>query len=327
MILLGEGTIGRVIKEFLKEMGQSVTTVDLVGNPNVKGNIEDVLPPLLKEKTTVISALPYHANANAAKIAINNDCDYFDLGGHTQTTEKIRGMSKGANCKVFSGLGLAPGHVNILAELLWQDTKPNKIDMYCGGIPCFANDLSVLNYKCTWSIDGLVNEYFNEYHCVENGFKKTIYLNENGYVIPFPLSDKYECSHTSGCTDAQIDEFVARKCDINYYTMRYPGHFELFRKLYHINPDIIDQILVNDSRYFDQDKVKIAVIAYKDTENGKQSTVHTETYYSGRYSAMQRTTAAGCVAGVLSSSGTGFLSYSDFSSTYLDIFEKLMKIS
>lgn len=330
MILLGEGIIGSVIKDFLQEMGQEVITVDLVGNPDVKGDIADVLPSLLKNKTTVISALPYYANANAASIAINNDCDYFDLGGHTQTTEQIRKMADGADCKVFSGLGLAPGHVNILAEFMYQSMhKPIKIDMYCGGIPCFPNDLSVLNYKSTWSIDGLINEYFNEYQCVENGFKKTIYLNEHTHVVEFPLSDKYECAHTSGCTDSQIDDFVSRKCDLNYYTMRYPGHFNLFRKLYDIDPNIVNDILVHDSKLFDQDKVKIAVIGYMGNGDYKQNTVITETFYPTKYSAMQRSTAAGCVAGVLdliNSGHSGYMSYNDFSHEYFNIFSKLMGI-
>lgn len=314
MILLGsEGQIGRAIKHYFSLLGIQVTTVDCVGEPDIKGDFREILPKL---KGVVMSAMPYHQNLDAAKIAIDRGMSYYDLGGHTQTTEKISQYA--CDSKVFPGLGLAPGHVNALAEKLYRESPYEYVNMYCGGLPEYPS-YSCLNYKCTWSIDGLVNEYFNEYKHAQNGYVKSFPL-DHPTEKPFESYSYYECAHTSGCTDLQVKDFAERKVDLNYYTLRYNGHFSLFRQLYKINPEIVKQVLNYESKYHGDDIVDICL----ETDKGF---VYSQRYYASEFTAMQKTTAAGFVSGVLAlerSNKVGLMSYMDFDDEYFTTFDRLV---
>ena len=63
----------------------------------------------------------------------------------------------------MTDLGLAPCCFNIIAEYIYQEYVaynqliPNDISMMVGGLPQYPNN--TLKYACTWSFDGLVNEY------------------------------------------------------------------------------------------------------------------------------------------------------------------------
>ena len=88
---------------------------------------------------------------------------YCDLGGRVDVSQNINEAAKNhgpANVPVFTDLGLAPGWVNILAEVGCRQLhrQATTVRMMVGGLP----DSKVnhpLDYVVTWSVYGLINEY------------------------------------------------------------------------------------------------------------------------------------------------------------------------
>lgn len=187
----------------------------------------------------VISSLPYHQNYNLAEFCIDNKIAYFDLGGRVDVSDKINNYGRTHAYKpVLTDLGLAPGWVNIIAESMVatisnkQGRIPQSVKMMVGGLP--QTPRNTLKYTCTWSYDGLINEYKDNCLILVNGLQDTVKGME-GYE--FPISSELgslEAFYTSGGashTIASLQKKGVLNC--SYKTLRYPGHRELMNFLIH----------------------------------------------------------------------------------------------
>jgi len=189
---------------------------------------------LLQNTTAVISAVPYHFNVELAKMALEQQVHFADLGGNTGVVREqlaLHEQAKVAGISIVPDCGLAPGMANSLARYLIEKIEAEvgiaeSISIYCGGLP--QDPQPPLKYSPVFSLEGLINEYDFTTHILRDGKVVELEpLEELEEVEPFQnfkYAGKLEAFLTSGGAslapwqyEGVLDEYV-------YKTLRYPGH-------------------------------------------------------------------------------------------------------
>lgn len=319
-VIMGAGRMGQAIAWAMDRMGYDIVLVD--NNPDNLFGAEHEFSKLTlvqsdgsgfsftKGADVVISAMPYHQNLAAATYCVENHLKYCDLGGSVPVSSEINSTAKSySNSTVMTDLGLAPGWVNIIAEhkARGMAEAPDTISMMVGGLPKKPNNY--LKYNCTWSYDGLVNEYKDSCEILINGMQ-TIVSGMDGLVtVPTSIGD-LEAFYTSGGASHTIDSMQklgVKNC--NYKTLRYQGHCEAVRFL--INECNLDDDSLK--RVFKRacPPAEDIVIVRVDVDGSVEEKV-IET--KGKFSAMQQATAfpISVVADIIAREEvSGILSYKD----------------
>ncbi len=252
----------------------------------------------------VISSLPFYCNPGVAKVAREADIHYFDLTEDVEVTRQVRAVAEGADKAFVPQSGLAPGFVSIAAnELITHFDELRSVKLRVGALPQHPNN--VLKYSLTWSTEGLINEYGNP--CIA--------ISEGRMVESAPLEGleeieidgtSYEAFNTSGGLGS-LGETYGERCEqMNYKTMRYPGHCEQVRLLMNdlkLNQDrdTLKRILENAVPQTLQDVVVLYVAVAGRQEGELREENYVNKVYpqeiAGRlWSAIQVTTTAGLTA-------------------------------
>ena len=252
----------------------------------------------------VISGLPYFCNVPVAQVARTRGMHYFDLTEDVAVTEQVRELAEGAATAFAPQCGLAPGFVSIAAnELAGHFDEVHTVKLRVGALPQHPNN--VLKYSLTWSTDGLINEYGNMCQSVEDGDVIKVLPLEGLEEIEID-GTLYEAFNTSGGLGSMADSWRGRVREMNYKTMRYPGHCGQMRllmnglKLNH-DRDTLKRILETAVPRTLQDVVivYVSVVGLQDGELREENYVN-KVYpqiVAGRlWSAIQVTTAAGVCA-------------------------------
>jgi saccharopine dehydrogenase-like NADP-dependent oxidoreductase len=188
--------------------------------------------------SVVISALPYSLNEAAAKLCVDIGVPYMDLGGHAQTSEVIKTYAFKKRGTVATDQGLAPGLLNLMAwKVVGSASKPvKKVEMYSGALPAaFERSPNFLNYCATSNVAGLVNEYLNDIHVLQDGkIVEKDRFTVDQEVNDFEAVHGLEAFRTSGATPPDFLRSMARAGvrDVDYRTLRYRGHVEKIREIY-----------------------------------------------------------------------------------------------
>ena len=270
--VLGLGKVGRLAAELLSDSGFTVTGYDL--RP-----AHDALPfevrPLnigetdgigkeLTAQDAVLSCLPFHLNLDIAKAAHDAGVHYFDLTEDVPTTQGIIELSRTSRGVMAPQCGLAPGFIGIVgADLIEAFDHCRSCRMRVGALP--QNPTGVMGYAFNWSAEGVVNEYLNDCEVIEDGKRK--------WVSPMEwLEDIYvdgmrlEAFTTSGGLGTMCETYLGRVDNIDYKTMRYPGHADLMNFFFH---ELLmrerraeaGEILINAKPPVDDDVVYVHVAA------------------------------------------------------------------
>ena len=249
----------------------------------------------------VISGLPYYCNVAVAEVARAEGLHYFDLTEDVAVTAAVREIASGANQVFAPQCGLAPGFISIAAnELIQHFDELKSVKLRVGALPQHPNN--VLKYSLTWSTDGVINEYGNLCKAVVDGKEVDVLPLEGLEEIEID-GKLYEAFNTSGGLGSLAETYGARVFNMNYKTMRYPGHCEQMRLLMNglkLNHDrgTLKRILENSVPQTLQDVVIIyaAVTGLQDSELREENYVNKiyPQVVAGRlWSAIQVTTAAG----------------------------------
>lgn len=246
VLLLGAGKIGRMIARLLTDSGDYIVRVgdafeDALARlrervPSVETRVVDAssltdLESAMTGCDAVISALSFRFNATVAQAALASDISYFDLTEDVATTRAVRAVAERAKPgQVFvPQCGLAPGFVGIVASDLasWFD-ELESVRMRVGALPEFPTN--ALTYNLTWSTDGLINEYCNPCDAIYEGRRIELLPLEG--LEHFALDGvHYEAFNTSGGLGSLCDTFNGKVNELNYKTIRYPGHQALMQFL------------------------------------------------------------------------------------------------
>ena len=323
VLVLGAGKIGALISGLFGESGDyRVDLADIDGAaaeavaqahglPNVRAFGLDATDTAAlaahldaHPADAVISGLPYFCNLPVATIARQRGMHYFDLTEDVSVTEQVRRLADGATTAFAPQCGLAPGFVSIAAnELAGHFDEIQTVKLRVGALPQHPNN--VLKYSLTWSTDGLINEYGNMCESVEDGDLIKVLPLEGLEEIEID-GTLYEAFNTSGGLGSLADSWRGHVREMNYKTMRYPGHCGQMRLLMNglrLNHDrgTLKRILESAVPRTLQDVVivYVSVVGLQDGELREENYVN-KVYpqiIAGRlWSAIQVTTAAGVCA-------------------------------
>lgn len=175
-----------------------------------------------------ISAVPYFLNLSLAQAAIASGTHFCDLGGNNCIVEKefaLDEQAKQARVTIIPDCGLAPGLVNILtAGAIAELTDVEVVKIRVGGLPQCPHP--PLDYQVVFSAHGLINEYMEQATIIRDGKAvKRASLTEPE-EISFPGYERLEAFHTSGGTSTLPQTMLGRVANLDYKTIRYPGHLE-----------------------------------------------------------------------------------------------------
>jgi saccharopine dehydrogenase-like NADP-dependent oxidoreductase len=206
----------------MKALGASVITAD-VANDDLSSKLQGV--------QVVISACPFYLTPKLGKLARDIGAHYFDLTEDVESTRVIKEIAKGANTVFMPQCGLAPGFISVAANDVAKGFESLRdVNMRVGALPIYPTN--ALKYNLTWSTDGLINEYLNPCEAIIDGkMKETPPLEELEHFAMDGLD--YEAFNTSGGLGTLCETLAGKVQNLNYKTVRYPGHCAIMKILVH----------------------------------------------------------------------------------------------
>lgn len=192
---------------------------------------------LMGEYDGCLSAVPYFFNLELTRAAIAARTHFCDLGGNNDAVNeqlKLDSAAFAAGITVIPDCGLAPGMANILAAHgIRRLDEAAAVRIRVGGLP--QHPRPPLGYNLVFSLEGLINEYFERCVVVRDGVKLSVEpLTE---IEPIEFPDPYgmlEAFHTSGGLSTLARTFAGKVHDMDYKTIRYPGHGAKMRTLWEL---------------------------------------------------------------------------------------------
>jgi saccharopine dehydrogenase-like NADP-dependent oxidoreductase len=314
--LFGAGKIGEAITALLSSSGRyTIRVCDAnISGPerlarrwnNVTAHHLDLADSakthaLLQGCSLVMSALPFACNRSVAHAAAHCGIHYADLTEDVQTAQEISRISASSSSWFMPQCGLAPGFISLAAaHLASLFDSVESLKMRVGALPMYPTNR--LKYNLTWSTDGLINEYCNPCEAIHDGTLVQTPALE-GYERLSLDGCEYEAFNTSGGLGSMCRSFLGKVRELNYKTIRYPGHRDLmaflledlqFRQHRKSLIDIFDQNIPNTG----QDKCIILVEAIGKKDGAHLQKTYTSTVYNTQiagqhFGAIQVTTAAG----------------------------------
>jgi saccharopine dehydrogenase-like NADP-dependent oxidoreductase len=316
--IVGAGNIGSMMADWLERTGDyHVTVIDKsaeqLARLTVTGaadrialDVEEpaVLARALAGKFAVLSAAPFHVTGKVAEAAARAGVHYLDLTEDVAVTRKVKALAEGASTAFIPQCGLAPGFITIVAcDLVKRFESLDDVRLRVGALPEFPSN--ALNYNLTWSTDGIINEYCEPCEVIADGVLSTVPALEGREE--FSLDGvTYEAFNTSGGIGTLCETLRDRVRNLNYRSIRYPGHAAIMKVLLQdlrlrdrrpVLKDILEHALPSTLQ-----DVVIVFVTVTGTQNGRfmQETYATKIYgqvlHGVARSAIQITTAAGICA-------------------------------
>jgi saccharopine dehydrogenase-like NADP-dependent oxidoreductase len=318
VVVIGAGHIGSTIAHLLSGTGDyQVTVADQSAKalasmgvmPRVEHRVLDVtdaaaLRELLAGKFAVLSAAPYHLTFHVAEAAKAAGAHYLDLTEDVATTRKVKALAEDAATAFIPQCGLAPGFISIVAaDLARHFDELHDVRLRVGALPKYPSN--ALNYNLTWSTDGVINEYCEPCEAIVDGLQRHTRALEE--CEAFALDGvAYEAFNTSGGLGTLCETLEGKVRNLNYRTIRYPGHAAIMKAL-------LNDLRLRDRRHILKDILEHAVpatlqdvvIVFVTVSGMKDGSLVQETYANKIYaremggrmtSAIQITTASAACA-------------------------------
>lgn len=254
IIIAGAGGIGRAVGLLLREVGDldvdlyvgdvrreaAEATAGWVGDGStVQGAIEPFYLPaedfdhasedIFRHGDLVLDCLPGSQAPRLARAAREHGMHYVNITEYVRETEEVIALARGADTGFLLQTGLAPGFVNVLGLKLLREfqqrhgvEKVSRMAMRVGALTKSA--VAPHFYGFTWSPIGVATEYVKPAILVRNHQKEThASLSARATLIVDGLT--LEEDLTSGGVADLCDRLCDTVENIDYKTLRYPGHF------------------------------------------------------------------------------------------------------
>ena len=267
ILVLGLGKVGKLVGILLEITGFKVFGADLhekAGLPFETKNlyVADIkqVAKLMQEYDAVVSCLPFNFNLDIATQACRHGIHYFDLTEDVPTTKEIIKLSESADSILAPQCGLAPGFIAIVgAALAGNFKKVRSLKLRVGALP--QHPTGQLGYAFNWSPEGVVNEYLNDCEVIEAGVHKWISPME--WIEKLVINGIHlEAFTTSGGLGTMCETYLGRIENLDYKSIRYPGHVKLMNFFFHElllreNRKAAGEILTNAKPPVEQDVVYV----------------------------------------------------------------------
>ena len=317
LALVGGGKIGIAITELLAGTGDYRVTVfdrDAESLERMPGRhvetrrmeIGDAreFARALEGQDIVLSASPYSLTTTVAEAAKRAGAHYLDLTEDVESTRTIKRLAEGADTAFVPQCGLAPGFISIVAyDLAKKFERLRDVQMRVGALPVFPTN--ALKYNLTWSTDGLINEYCNPCESIRDGHRGEVPALEE--LEAFSLDGiAYEAFNTSGGLGTLCDTLEGKLENLNYKTVRYPGHRDIIKMMVRdlrlgMRRELLKDVLETAIPITYQDVVLIFVTVSgwmegRLTQESYAKKIYSQTIGNRLMSAIQVTTASGICA-------------------------------
>ncbi|RZL94852.1 MAG: saccharopine dehydrogenase family protein [Variovorax sp.] len=326
VLVLGAGKVGATVADMVAEYHRlPVTLADRAqphaepGDRSVERILLDVedgaaLAAALAGHQVVINALPFHLAARVATAACVQGVHCFDLTEDVASTAVIRALAEGSPTVLMPQCGLAPGVIGMLGmHLAGRFDELHGLHLRVGALSRHATN--GLRYNFTWSIDGLINEYCNPCAAIVQG-RPTVVQPLEGLETLTLDGEAFEAFNTSGGLGTLAETLAGRVLNLDYKTIRYPGHRDamdfLLNGLHLVERrDLLRQVLEHAVPHSREDTVVVFASATGLRAGRLEQETRLARIFGGRLRGVDRTaielaTAAG-VVGVFELLRTGRL--------------------
>src|SRR5688500_14742966 len=189
---------------------------------------------LMRGHASAISCVNYWLNEGLAKAAVEAGTHFCDLGGNNDVVDAELALDaevRAAGVNIIPDCGLAPGMVAVLAAHgALQFETLDSIHIRVGGLP--QTPKPPLDYQMVFSVEGLINEYIEPARVIRDGKIVTVEsmteLETLHFEEPFTTMEAFQ---TSGGTSTLVETFLGKVQDLDYKTIRYPGHCAKFKTM------------------------------------------------------------------------------------------------
>ena len=236
--------------------GRARAVADVVASPKLTAaqvDVEDAarVVGLMRGHDAVVSCVTYFHNLALARAAIEARANFCDLGGNNAVVDAelaLDAEARAAGVNVIPDCGLAPGMVAVLAAHgAARFDELEAVHIRVGGLP--LSPKPPINYQIVFSVEGLINEYVERARVVRDGriveVESMTELEELEFPAPF---GRMEAFQTSGGTSTLPDTFLGRVRDLDYKTIRYPGHCAQFKLLIDLGLASSDEVDLGGTR-------------------------------------------------------------------------------
>ena len=183
---------------------------------------------------SVMCAIPYYFNLPMTEAAIAAGAHFCDLGGNTEIVEnqkQLDAKAAAAGVTVIPDCGLAPGMVNILAQLgIDRLDTTDSVRIFVGGLP--QNPEGPLKYQIVYSIEGVLDYYTTLSWVVRDG--KRVHVKALSEIEPIVFDapvGELEAFHTAGGLSTMGHRYEGKIPTMEYKTLRYPGHARIMEAI------------------------------------------------------------------------------------------------
>jgi lysine 6-dehydrogenase len=254
------------LPEFLKPLSGPrliPTTLDV-------RDLEAVLA-VMRESDAVMSAIPYYLNPQLTECAVEAGVHFCDLGGNTEIVFQQKELADRAKAKgvtVIPDCGVAPGMVNILAEHgIRQLDTVESVRIYVGGLP--QDPEPPLHYQVVYSLEGVIDYYTTRSWVLRDGQRSQVTALSEREPVEFPAPvGTLEAFHTAGGLSTMAFRYEGKIPEMEYKTLRYPGHAEIMETIRALGLLDLDPVDVKGTKVAPRD-VFVATVGPKLTSKGK----------------------------------------------------------
>jgi lysine 6-dehydrogenase len=194
----------------------------------------EALKKAMRDHHVAVSALPYRLNLGAARAAVECGVSFVDMGGNIETVLdelRLNQAAKDAGVTLIPDCGLAPGLANVLvADAVFEMEEVNDVRVRVGGLPAVPRP--PWNYMLVFSFEGLLNEYTGKCAVLRDWNRTEVDALTGLEIIAFPEPlGPCEAAFTSGGSSTLPWTYAGKVRNLDYKTVRYPGHYEKLRAL------------------------------------------------------------------------------------------------
>ena len=189
----------------------------------------DIVAEVLQEERidAFVSAVPYFYNLALTKAAIQAGSGMTDLGGNSDIVRQqieLAPQAAEAGVAIVPDCGQVPGMgTSLILYAMEQLEEVEDVFMWDCGLP--QNPEPPWNYRLTFSIEGLTNEYYGDCLFIRDGkLTRVPALTEYELLnYPEPIG-QLEAFTTAGGLTTAAQSFEGRVRTLQNKTLRYPGN-------------------------------------------------------------------------------------------------------
>ncbi len=198
-----------------------------------------------------VSGVPYFLNLGLTQAAIQAGASMVDFGGNSEVVfaqMDLHQQAAQAGLTVIPDCGLSPGMSTTLA-LYAMEQLDQAQDVYIWDCGLPQHPEPPWNYRLTFSIEGLTNEYHGYCVYIRDGRETRVPALEELEIVQFPEPiGELEAFTTAGGVTSAARTFAGRLRTLQNKTMRYPGHFAQLKVIQQLGMLELEPIEVDGCR-------------------------------------------------------------------------------